>query len=98
MAIAKFTAFGHTFAIKIVSSPQQRFSSAASPGFSFENLKIPIIWSKIKVVADLSSDISKLQNPPSPQFGQLGPLFSDVKNDVLRVLQKKVPKVTMMVK
>ena len=27
--------------------------------------------------------------PPSPQFGQLGPLFSDVKNDVLRVWQKK---------
>ena len=27
--------------------------------------------------------------PPSPQFGQLGPPFSDVKNDVLRVWQKK---------
>ena len=27
--------------------------------------------------------------PPWPQFGQLGPLFSDVKNDVLRVWPKK---------
>ena len=27
--------------------------------------------------------------PPCPQFGQLGPLFSDVKNNVLRVLREK---------
>ena len=39
-----------------------------------------------------------LPPPHSLQFGQLGPLFSDVKNNVLRVLQKKVPAMTTMVK
>ena len=36
----------------------------------------------------LLSGIAQISSPPpptSPQFGQLGPLFSDVKNDVLRV-------------
>ena len=32
----------------------------------------------------------KFPDPPSPQFGQLGPLFPDVKNDVSRVWQKKI--------
>ena len=35
--------------------------------------------------------------PSSPQFGQLGPLFSDVKNNVLRVWQKTFPMLIMMV-
>ena len=38
----------------------------------------------------LLSGIAQISSPPpSPQFGQLGPPFSDVKNNVLRVWQKK---------
>ena len=29
------------------------------------------------------------KKPPTPQFGQLGPLFSGRQNDVLRVCQEK---------
>ena len=37
-----------------------------------------------------------LSPPPSPQFGQLVPLFSYVKNDVERVLQNQVTMITTM--
>ena len=50
-AIAKFTAFGPTFAIKIVSEPQKSFQA---PGFAFEKMDFPIVGSKIKVVAQSS--------------------------------------------
>ena len=33
----------------------------------------------------LLSAIARITYPPSPQFGQLGPPFSDVKNNVLHV-------------
>ena len=33
-AVAKFTAFGHTFAIQIVSNPQKKFSKTATFGKS----------------------------------------------------------------
>ena len=42
-----------------VSNAGKNFLEFLIGGNGFENLKIPIIGSKIKVVADLSSDLSK---------------------------------------
>ena len=50
--MARFTAFGPTFAIKIVSKLQKSFQA---PGFAFENLDLPILVSKIKIVVGASS-------------------------------------------
>ena len=43
----------------------------------------------LKKVANFRALPELAKPPPSPQFGQLGPLFSGRQNDVLRVCQEK---------
>ena len=45
----------------------------------------------------LLSGIAQISDPPNPQFGQLGPLFPDVKTTFYAYDRKKVPMMIMII-